>query len=547
MHEFLITPQGTALLTIYDPVHVDLSRYGVTEAAESYIADCLFQEIDLETNKLIFEWRASEHFSFDDCYNPHVNKTGVAPSAPTPAPQSSSDDEDHPAVPLRKPRAWDFFHINSVAKDFLGNYLISSRYSHSLTYISHIDGSIQWQLGGKNNNFKDISSAPYSGYATSLAWQHHVQLDANEPNVLLVFDNQAVNWNRTYSARVLKIRLDTTAMTAEAIAVAEHPQRYIVPSQGSVQQLPSGNLFVGYGFASAMTEFSPDGTEVICDWQYGALHAKLDGQYSAGMIQSYRAFKQPWKGWPLDVPKVKIEEIGQPQTADPNEASGDAVLFQSKHMEMYISWNGATEVKAWILERRLLSEKDIEESSTDISEERSINIQHKTFTEDTRVNASNWLWVDSTPKTGFESSVVISPFPSLLSNVDESTYNTWQAMKNKTEYRLRALDMDGRLLGLWHVDHENNVVAVPYKQDSKQATDIGQGKKHMLAGLIGLLLCTTILYVWPRRRRLRLRWVVPRSADDKEKGDDEASTLISGDFDWNSSGSDDDEKRHIWE
>lgn len=541
MHEFLITPQGTALLTIYDPVYADLSRYGVTKEAESYIADCLFQEIDLETNELIFEWRASEHFSFDDCYNPHVNKTGAAPS-----PHSSADDEDHPAIPHPKPRPWDFFHINSVAKDFLGNYLISSRYSHSLTYISHIDGSIQWQLGGKNNNFKDISAAPYSGYATSLAWQHHVRLDANEPNVLLVFDNQAVNWNRTHPARVLKIRLDTTAMTAKVIAVAEHPQGYIVPSQGSVQQLPSGNLFVGYGFASAMTEFSPDGTEVICDWQYGALHAKLDGQYSAGMIQSYRAFKQPWKGWPLDVPKVKIMEIDLPQTVDQDEALEDALPFQSKQTKMYISWNGATEVKTWTVERRLLSDEEIEELSANISEERSIDIQHQTSMEDSRVNASNWLYLDSTPKTGFESNIAIPPFPSLFSNLDESTYNTWQAMKNKTSYRLRALDTDGKLLGLWHIDYENNVVAVPYKQDKEYAADIGQGKKNMLVGLLVLLLCATVVYVWPRRRRLRLRWVVPRSSEDKEKGDDEASTLIKGDFDWSSS-DDDDEKMHIRE
>lgn len=554
MHEFLITPQGTAILTIYDRIYADLSSYGVTTEAESYIADCVFQEIDLETDELLFEWRASKHFAFDDCFNEHSNKTTLAPSVPPPG-HVSTDDEDHSTVPLRKPRAWDWFHINSVTKDHLGNYLISSRYSHSLAYISHVDGSIQWQLGGKNNDFTDISPQPYSGYATSLAWQHHVQLDASVPNVVLVFDNQAVNWNKTRAARVLKIRLDITAMTAEVIAAAEHPEEYIVPSQGSVQQLPSGNLFVGYGFASAFTEFSPDGAEVLCDWQYGALHAKLDGQYSAGIIQSYRAFKQPWKGWPLDVPKVKMLESEESNEITTREADAARRLLDSKQTRMYISWNGATEVKTWVLERRLIeirkrpaklgtqNTEAVSEATSGDTEKTDNDIRPTLNTEDSRVNASGWDWLDSTPRMGFESSTVIQPFPVLLDNMHEDTYDIWQSLKEQTEYRLRAIDAQGRILGLWHVDHENNVEELPYKQDDEYAQSrLDYSASHTLA-LVGLVLCLILGYAWQRRRRLRRHWAVYRStqAQNKEKGD-EAATLMEGSDSTGSNDGDDNDK-----
>jgi len=565
---------------------------------ESYIADSMFQEIDLETNELLFEWRASEHFSFDDCFNPHPNSTRHAPAKAMPPPQRTSfdDDDDHtdPKVPLRKHRAWDWFHINSVSKDHLGNYLISSRYSHSLSYISHMDGSVLWQLGGKNNNFTDISPAPYSGYATSLAWQHHVQWVTNEPNVLVVFDNQAVNWDKTHSARILKIRLDTTAMTAEVIAAAEHPQGYIVPSQGSVQSLQSGNLFVGYGFAAAMTEYSPDGKDVLCDWQYGALHAKLNGAYSAGGIQSYRAFKDSWIGWPNELPKVKIGEVDplfysnrlrRPGLTKPSrpafEGSGFGRLAASRRpisnsapssranvstvlqkreepqdveddsahesdklaireTMMWISWNGATEVKTWQLERRLINNDTM---SSDIL-----------VLDEIRPNASSWIWVDSTPKTGFESSITIPIWPSLVTENIESTNTAWQVLKNHTEYRLRALDAQGQMLGVWHVDYENTVSTMLYTSAGEDIPSKWAGlstrtrRSSTVSGSLVLLVCLLLVYAW-RKPILRIYRSRGREAQRKEKLDDEsryeAAALISreGKPDWSASDEDDDIRR----
>lgn len=57
LHDFVITANDTALVTIYDPIPADLSSVGGPELGWLY--DGVFQEIDIATGKLLFEWRAS--------------------------------------------------------------------------------------------------------------------------------------------------------------------------------------------------------------------------------------------------------------------------------------------------------------------------------------------------------------------------------------------------------------------------------------------------------------------------------------------------------
>jgi len=541
---------------MYDRVAADLTAYGIHAEEESYIYDCLFQEIDLETNELIFEWRASDHFIFDDCYNPprasnlNINSSSIRPipiPIPLPIHPTSNTSSSPLPLPITKPRAWDWFHINSVSKDHLGNYLISSRYSHSLAYISHTTGKILWQLGGKHNSFFDISPPPYTNLSTSLAWQHHASIVPAEMSsvpgddnttTILVFNNDAVNWNRTVPATVLKILLDTTTSppTSLILAAAEHPQGYVVPSQGSAQQLANGNLFVGYGYAAAMTEFSADGKEVICDWQYGALHAKAEGEYSAGMVQSYRAFKESWKGWPKGLPKVKIEEVEvevKPKNGSTDEQTqpqSAATEHTTKEIRMWISWNGATEVETWMVERRMISENAFEsededlpglEGTTDMFER-----QHDTLSsspvEDHHLNANGWTMVNSTNKAGFESSIVNS-YSELRNSETEGEESYQQPSKNRTEFRLRAMDSNNEILGLWHVSHENVVSALPYQQDEEDIaigrlslafghSAEGHSLRYMSAWVLGLAICLLLVWLWHRRSAVKL----PLAEDEED-------------------------------
>ena len=75
-------------------------------------------------------------------------------------------------------------------------------------------------------------------------------------------------------------------------------------------------MLVGWGAEPFFSEFSKDGTLL------------LDAEFPAG-VGSYRAFRFPWTGRPTEAPAVAALPTG-----------GDRV-------DVYASWNGATEVARW--------------------------------------------------------------------------------------------------------------------------------------------------------------------------------------------------------
>jgi hypothetical protein len=58
--------------------------------------------------------------------------------------------------------------MNSIQKDELGNYLVSARYTHTITYIDGNTSAIVWILGGKRNTFEDLSNG--RSKATDIAY-----------------------------------------------------------------------------------------------------------------------------------------------------------------------------------------------------------------------------------------------------------------------------------------------------------------------------------------------------------------------------------------
>ena len=66
LHEFQITDNNTALLMIYDTIPTDLTLIG--GPSSGWIYDCIFQEVDIATSKLIFEWRASLHYPINSTF-----------------------------------------------------------------------------------------------------------------------------------------------------------------------------------------------------------------------------------------------------------------------------------------------------------------------------------------------------------------------------------------------------------------------------------------------------------------------------------------------
>lgn len=300
-------------MTIYEKSEADMTSFGIENG---WIFDSVFQEVDLVTGDLIFEWHASHHFSIDST---SFNPRGKGVSADS---------------------AFDFFHINSIDEDNDGNFLISGRYLCGLVCISKEDGSVLWQLGGKDNDFKDLSG----GRATDLMWNHHAAWVDKEKMILSVFDNGSNGDDDDAEfSRALLIQVDLDLMTATVVQSLHSPEHLLSQSQGSVQILPNGNRLVGWGHRPAWTEFSAEG-EVLCDVHIGPVWMDV-----FGWVKNYRTFKYDWVGRPNYPPS--------------------AAMRPSKNA-LFVSWNGATEVKSWQLQSGPEAEGDFSNHGNPVTKTR---------------------------------------------------------------------------------------------------------------------------------------------------------------------------------
>jgi hypothetical protein len=273
LHEFLITPQGTALYTSYVVRHADLTS--VCGPRRGTIQDAIFQEQDLATGRILLEWHSLDHIPLDESYWPV--------------------GED-----------WDFFHLNSVDIDADGNLLISSRSTHTVYKIDRSSGAIIWRLGGRRSDFQ-------LGPGAAFAWQHDARRRLD--GTISVFDNGATPAVEPRS-RGLILALEEDAMRASLVSQYTH-RGVLAGSQGNVQLLPTGNVFVGWGEVPRVSEFERSGRLVF--------DAILGRDY-----ECYRAFRLPWRATPASAPALVVE--GRPG-----------------ELRAYASWNGATEVAAWRL------------------------------------------------------------------------------------------------------------------------------------------------------------------------------------------------------
>jgi hypothetical protein len=277
LHEFSITPQDTALLTSYVQTQTDLSPIGGPKDGMAW--EGIAQELDLQTKEVLFEWRSLDHVGIEETYR-----------------EPSQD----PETPL------DYFHINSIQIDFDGNWLISAKGTSAVYKIDRKSGEVLWRLGGKESDFE-------MGEGTRTVSQHDARRQGD--GTITIFDNGAPPQVHEQS-RGIVVDLDLDGMSATLVREYTHPQKLIATSQGNVQALPNGNAFVGWGSSPFFSEYSKKG-ELLFDAEF------------PGSAQSYRAFRFPWKGDPVDEPAVAVD-------TGPDD-----------RVTLYVSWNGATEVESW--------------------------------------------------------------------------------------------------------------------------------------------------------------------------------------------------------
>jgi hypothetical protein len=276
IHEFELAPPADALFTVYTPVLVHLP--GTPAGTLSPLLDSIVQEVDVRTGLVVWEWHSLGHIPLKDSYA-------------TPANSAS----------------FDAFHINSIQELRHGCVLISARDTSAVYEISRTSGKIVWTLGGKASDFR-------LGHGARFWFQHDARMLRG--NRVSLFDDEAGPPQKGPYSRGVVLKLDRKRHSAKLVRQYRRSTRTSAQSEGSVQTLGNGNVFVGFGAQPFYSEFAPNGRLL-----FDASLPQDDG--------SYRVYSFPWSAKPRTRPVAAARRTG------PTSVS------------VYASWNGATAVRRW--------------------------------------------------------------------------------------------------------------------------------------------------------------------------------------------------------
>jgi Arylsulfotransferase (ASST) len=278
LHDFKITPQGTALLTAFAPTDCNLSVVGGPSGGA--VTDSIFQEIDVQTGLVRREWHSLDHVPLGDSYSLATHSSKKWP--------------------------FDYFHINSIDQRADGTTLISARNTWALYVLSTTSGRLLKTIGGHRSSVK-------LGSGTHTAYQHDATTLPD--GTISVFDNGSTPKVHPQS-RGLVLAFNPRTGAASLRVQYEHSPALTSDSQGNIQRLANGDMFVGWGSEPYFSEYSASG-QLLFD-------VHMHGSY-----ESYRGYRFPWSGAPRDSPAI----------AAARAAKG--------RVTVYASWNGDTRTSAW--------------------------------------------------------------------------------------------------------------------------------------------------------------------------------------------------------
>jgi len=247
LHDLQLTPEGTALITIYREI--------ATPAVPRLVTG-IVQEVDVASGRVLFEWRSNEHVGVDESYMPQVVAAGNV----------------------------DYFHLNSIDVDTDGDLLISARNTSAIYKVDRKSGDVLWRLGGMKSDFAVDPAA-------SFAYQHDVR--RRPDGTITIFDNNAAVPGAQTLSRGLRIKLDMAKMRASFVAEYLAPTARTTWAMGDVQQLEDGGVFIGWGTEGSFTELGPDGS------------IRLDARFADGSV-SYRAFRFELDAQPKGLPATEV-------------------------------------------------------------------------------------------------------------------------------------------------------------------------------------------------------------------------------------------------
>lgn len=287
-HDFTMLEDGHYFLIAKGYRVLDMSRLISGGKIAATVSENHVQEFD-ENGNLVFQWLSHDYFDITDAVHEDLTQNII-----------------------------DYVHMNSVAVDYDGNIIISSRHLSEVTKINRQTGKIIWRLGGENNQFEFVNDSYQNSY------QHDVRPVPGEPNHYTMFDNG--NYHEPAFSRAVEFVLDTDEMKATKVWEYRHSPDYYSSSMGSVQRLSNGNTLIDWadGSLPKVTEVTSDG-EVV---------------YEADFVDAspcYRTFRFEWESV-LDVPRLIAESYSDKIRLIFNK-------FGDKDVAQYIIYSGKSSTK----------------------------------------------------------------------------------------------------------------------------------------------------------------------------------------------------------
>jgi len=259
LHEIRLTPQGTAWIDAFDPIHMSLSS--VHGSSSGVLTDSVVQQIDVKTGLVMWEWHALGHIALNESYD-----------LPVP----------HNSYP------WDYIHINSIDPGSSNDVLLSGRSTWALYDVDLGSGAVNWRLGGSRSNFS-------LGSGVRFYWQHDAEFQPG--GIISVFDNGSTPPKERQS-RGLLLAPDLASHTVSLRKAFVNPSKTLLASsQGNTFALPGGDWLMGYGGLPNLTEYDASG------------HVLLDATLGKN-VQNFRSYLSPWSALPTTSPAVAVQSAG---------------------------------------------------------------------------------------------------------------------------------------------------------------------------------------------------------------------------------------------
>ncbi|MBU3700310.1 MAG: hypothetical protein FGM33_09955 [Candidatus Kapabacteria bacterium] len=214
-HEGYQTQSRGFILLAKETRSMDLSKLVDGGDENAQVIGSVIQEFDARGRKT-FEWRSLDHIPVTEAtFDVDITQNKI-----------------------------DYIHANAVVVDSTGNFLLSCRNTDQIIKINRKTGAIIWRLGGfasRRNDFRYTNDAVDGSFGFS----HQHSPVITRAGEILLFDNGVLRSN-PYS-RAVAYRLDEKSMTVTKTWEYVSESLCFASIMGSVQELPNGNILIGWG------------------------------------------------------------------------------------------------------------------------------------------------------------------------------------------------------------------------------------------------------------------------------------------------------------